>query len=102
MDTLFDLLPEPQPSPTAAPGQAPRDARCAPLTEGPSEPVLVSLHADPIDERRARRRWLWRRELGLPTIWEACAPTEGPRASPADGAADEAAARAQWSAKQAG
>lgn len=94
MDSLHEL----HPSPSAAPGRPERDARCAPLTEGPSEPVLVSLHPEPIDERRARRRWLWRRELGLPTVWEASAAPD-----PAERAAlDESEARARWAARQVG
>ena len=74
----------------AAPAEA--QGRGPSLTEAPSEPVMIALHVDPIDERRARRRWLWRQELGLPPIWETVAPAIEGEAR----CADEPEARAAW------
>ncbi|MBL8618058.1 MAG: hypothetical protein JNM72_20770 [Deltaproteobacteria bacterium] len=77
---------------TPARSAAPPLEPCPPLVE-PAASVLVARGPELVDERHARRRWSWRRAMGLPIVWETVTEPVANAPFPCE---DEAAARARW------
>ena len=79
-----------RPAPDRIP--APPLEACPALVE-PAAAVLVARGPELVDERHARRRWSWRRAMGLPIVWETVTEPIANAPFPCE---DEAAARARW------